>query len=170
MDKKQHSASLHDIMDSETFLGPSVVPHQGVDTPLTAIGMFSDFSGSDGDGTERASDIDMEEGRVRKMQQHTSCMLYTFPTQWHCSVCVCDDLYRLLFLTILSQAGPTRSFNNPAYDLENRKRQQIIPPPMIAASSTDDIILLSKKNRAGVSPRHPMAQPAGKDTQSTVQT
>lgn len=68
VDKKQRSASLHDIMYSETFLGPSVVPHQGVDNPLTAIGMFSDFSGSDGDGTERASDIDMEEGRVRKMQ------------------------------------------------------------------------------------------------------
>ena len=77
MDKKQRSASLHDIMDSETFLGPSVVPHQGVDNPLAAIGMFSDFSGSDGDGTERASDVDMEEGRVREKQRqlHTSLML-----------------------------------------------------------------------------------------------
>ena len=73
MDKKQRSASLHDIMDSETFLGPSVAPHPGVDNPLTALGMFSDFSGSDGDGTERASDVDMEEGRVREMhRQHTS--------------------------------------------------------------------------------------------------
>ena len=71
MDKKQRSASLHDIMDSETFLGPSVVPHQGVDNPLAAIGMFSDFSGSDGDGTERASDVDMEEGRVRERDTQT---------------------------------------------------------------------------------------------------
>ena len=69
VDKKQRSASLHDIMDSETFLGPSVAPHPGVDNPLTALGMFSDFSGSDGDGTERASDIDMEEGRVREMHR-----------------------------------------------------------------------------------------------------
>ena len=45
----------------KTFLGPSMAPHPGVDNPLTALGMFSDFSGSDGDGTERASDIDMEE-------------------------------------------------------------------------------------------------------------
>ena len=59
------------------------------------------------------------------------------------------------------QAGPTRAFNNPAYDLENRTGQPVIPPPMIAASSSDDIILLSKKSRAGVSPRHPMAQPSG---------
>ena len=66
MDKKQRSASLHDIMDSETFLGPSVASHPGVDNPLTALGMFSDFSGSDGDGAERVSDIDMEEGRVRR--------------------------------------------------------------------------------------------------------
>ena len=77
MDKKQRSASLHDIMDSETFLGPSVVPHQGVDNPLTAIGMFSDFSGSDGDGTERASDVDMEEGRVRDRDtQKTTHLIY----------------------------------------------------------------------------------------------
>ena len=67
IDKKQRSASLHDIMDSEMFLGPSVAPHPGVDNPLTALGMFSDFSGSDGDGTERASDVDMEEGRVREL-------------------------------------------------------------------------------------------------------
>ena len=64
-------------MDSETFLGPSVVPHQGVDNPLAAIGMFSDFSGSDGDGTERASDVDMEEGRVREIEtQTTSTILH----------------------------------------------------------------------------------------------
>ena len=76
MDKKQRSASLHDIMDSETFLGPSVVPHQGVDNPLAAIGMFSDFSGSDGDGTERASDVDMEEGRVREGETQTTHLIY----------------------------------------------------------------------------------------------
>ena len=51
-------------MDSETFLGPSVAAHPGIDNPLTVLGMFSDFSGSDGDGTERVSDMDMEEGRV----------------------------------------------------------------------------------------------------------
>ena len=59
-------------MDSETFLGPTVTPHLGVDNPLTALGMFSDFSGSDGDGTERASDIDMEEGRVNIAEYHLS--------------------------------------------------------------------------------------------------
>ena len=194
MDKKQRSASLHDIMDSETFLGPSIVPHQGVDNPLATIGMFSDFSGSDGDGTERASDVDMEEGRVRgietqttthfiyallsiasetelvpavvlKARQELTCITIMFydcimhHTHMHCSVCV---LTTFTNHPCYSQAGPTRSFNNPAYDLENRSRQQVIPPPMIAASSTDDIILLSKKNRGGVSPRHPMAQPAGK--------
>ena len=57
------------------------------------------------------------------------------------------------------QAGLTRAFNNPAYDLENATGQPVIPPPMIAASSTDDIILLSKKNK--VSPRHPVAQHSG---------
>ena len=67
MDKKQRSASLRDIMDLEMFLGPSVAPHLGVDNPLTALGMFFDFSGSDGHGTERASDVDMEEGRVREL-------------------------------------------------------------------------------------------------------
>ena len=41
-----------------------------MDNPLTAFGIFSDFSDSDGDGTERASDIDMEEGRVREMHRH----------------------------------------------------------------------------------------------------
>ena len=51
----------------ETFLGKSVAPHPGADNPLTALSMFSDFCGSDGDGTERASVIDMEEGRVREM-------------------------------------------------------------------------------------------------------
>ena len=54
-------------MDSETFLGPSVAAHPGVDNPLTTLGIFSDFSGSDGDGTERASDIEMEEGRVSQI-------------------------------------------------------------------------------------------------------
>ena len=64
---KQRSASLHDIMDSDTFLGPSAAPHPGVENPLTALGIFSDFSGSDGDGMERGiSDIEMEEGRVSK--------------------------------------------------------------------------------------------------------
>ena len=57
-----------------------MVPHLGVDNPLTAIDMFSDFSGSDGDGTERASDVDMEEGRVREKhrQLHTSLMLSVY--------------------------------------------------------------------------------------------
>ena len=73
MHRHLQSYHLHDIMDSETFLGLSVAPHLGVDNPLTALSMFSDFSGSDGDGTERASDIDIEEGRVREMhrQLHT---------------------------------------------------------------------------------------------------
>lgn len=66
---KQRSASLHDIMDSDTFLGPTAAPHPGVENPLTALGLFSDFSGSDGDGTERGvSDIEMEEGRVSEKQ------------------------------------------------------------------------------------------------------
>lgn len=60
-------------MDSETFLGPSVASCPGVDNPLTALGMFSDFSGSDGDGTERVSDVEMEEGRVRRRIVFTKC-------------------------------------------------------------------------------------------------
>ena len=65
IDGKQRSASLHDIMDSDAFLGPSITAQPGVENPLTALGILSDFSGSDGDGTERvASDQEMEEGWV----------------------------------------------------------------------------------------------------------
>lgn len=92
---KQRSASLHDIMDSDTFLGPTAEPHPGVENPLTAMGIFSDFSGSDGDGTERGmSDIEMEEGRVRPG------MLYVC-TYTHSGSC-CDDPFLLRAHSIMT--------------------------------------------------------------------
>ena len=87
---KQRSASLHDVMDSETFLGPTMVPHPGVDNPLTALGIFSDFSGSDGDGTERVSDVEMEEGRVRYFE----CVPVSVTTISNHAFCLFVDLYR----------------------------------------------------------------------------
>ena len=104
MDKKQRSASLHDIMDSETFLGPSHAPHPGVDNPLTALGMFSDFSGSDGDGTERASDVDMEEGRVRERHIiiYDNTYIITFTCVCPTATTVASDASRLSISLSLS--------------------------------------------------------------------